>query len=100
MAGIALRGAVLAGRCSTRTATRSSCHYIADPEPITPIPQPSTADPRKLALGERLFADRRLSHNNDLACASCHDLRTNGAIPGRAARAREFAILTVFNAAL
>src|SRR5215471_20640329 len=48
-------------------------------EPITPIPPMPAADPRRLALGERLFADRRLSHDNTRSCWSCHDTRTNGA---------------------
>jgi cytochrome c peroxidase len=84
----------------TQDARPTVLRIGTEPEPITPVPQPSTADPRKLALGERLFADRRLSHNGDLACASCHDLRTNGADPGRPTTARDFTILTVFNAAL
>jgi len=58
---------------------------IADQEPITPIPPPRAVDPRKRALGERLFGDLRLSAKGDLACSSCHDLRTNGA-GGRPAR--------------
>jgi len=33
-----------------------------DEEPITPIPQPPAADALKVALEERLFMDRRLSH--------------------------------------
>ena len=33
----------------------------AEQEPITPVPPPPPADPSKLALGERLFADPRLS---------------------------------------
>ena len=32
-----------------------------------------------MALGERLFNDRRLSHDNTHSCSSCHDIRTNGA---------------------
>jgi cytochrome c peroxidase len=48
-------------------------------EPITPIPAMSAQDPRRLALGERLFNDRRLSRDNTRACSSCHDIRTNGA---------------------
>jgi cytochrome c peroxidase len=48
-------------------------------EPITPIPEPETIDPLKIKLGERLFGDPRLSHDNSHSCASCHDLRTNGA---------------------
>lgn len=50
-----------------------------DQEPITPIPSPPAADPRKLILGEHLFADPRLSHDGTRACLSCHDVRTNGA---------------------
>jgi cytochrome c peroxidase len=48
-------------------------------EPITPVPQPPAADPLKVALGERLFGDPRLSRGNTRACSSCHDLQTNGA---------------------
>jgi cytochrome c peroxidase len=48
-------------------------------EPITPIPPMPAQDPRRLALGERLFSDRRLSHDNTRSCWSCHDTRTNGA---------------------
>ena len=48
-------------------------------EPITPIAEPATTDPLKVKLGERLFGDPRLSHDNSRSCSSCHDLRTNGA---------------------
>lgn len=48
-------------------------------EPITPIPEPRAIDPLKIKLGERLFGDPRLSHDNSRSCSSCHDLRTNGA---------------------
>jgi cytochrome c peroxidase len=51
----------------------------AGPEPITPIAAMAAQDPRRLALGERLFSDRRLSHDNTRSCWSCHDTRTNGA---------------------
>jgi cytochrome c peroxidase len=77
----------------------------AGEEPITPIPAAPTADPQKLALGERLFNDPRLSAAGDVACSSCHDLRTNGA-DGTEHRAEKdatgtkFNILTVFNSAL
>jgi cytochrome c peroxidase len=49
------------------------------PEPITPIPAGPARDPRRAALGEQLFQDRRLSHDNMRSCSSCHDTRTNGA---------------------
>lgn len=48
-------------------------------EPITPVPEPPAVDPMKAALGERLFGDVRLSHDNTRKCSSCHDLATNGA---------------------
>jgi cytochrome c peroxidase len=48
-------------------------------EPITPVPAPPAIDPLKIRLGERLFGDPRLSHDNSRSCSSCHDLGTNGA---------------------
>jgi cytochrome c peroxidase len=48
-------------------------------EPITPIPARPAIDPLKVKLGERLFNDVRLSHDNSRSCSSCHDLGTNGA---------------------
>ena len=48
-------------------------------EPILPIPKSLPLDARKIALGRRLFFDTRLSGDNRLACASCHDLARGGA---------------------
>ena len=48
-------------------------------EPITPIPAPPGLDPGRVALGEQLFRDPRLSHDNMRSCGSCHDTDTNGA---------------------
>jgi cytochrome c peroxidase len=48
-------------------------------EPITPIPAPPVQDSGRQALGEQLFYDPRLSHDNTRSCGSCHDTRTNGA---------------------
>jgi len=47
-------------------------------EPITPIPAAIDADPGKVRLGERRFHDPRLSHDNSVACASCHQLDKGG----------------------
>jgi cytochrome c peroxidase len=70
-------------------------------EPITPIPTPPAADPRRLALGEQLFTDQRLSHDGTLSCISCHDVRTNGTqAMGRMVSKSGFNTLSVFNAAL
>ena len=75
-------------------------NQVTEQEPITPIPAPPAADPLKLALGERLFSDKRLSANGKLACSSCHDIRANGARPNDNHVSRPFDTLTVFNAAL
>lgn len=78
---------------------------IAAAEPIPPLPQAPAADPRRVALGERLFSDTRLSHDNSRSCTTCHDVRSNGATH----RSRDIApdgtdlsfnTSTVFNAAL
>jgi cytochrome c peroxidase len=74
-------------------------------EPITPIPSPPAADPLKLALGEQLFQDPLLSHDQTVACASCHDTRSNGADGLRHAKGADgsplaFNTPTVFNATL
>ena len=47
-------------------------------EPIKPIPLSANVDARKVALGDRLFHDKRLSKDNTLSCASCHDLAKGG----------------------
>jgi cytochrome c peroxidase len=74
-------------------------------EPITPVPGPPAADPLKVALGERLFADPRLSRSNTRTCSSCHDLKTNGASGNVMETAPDgsplsFNTTTVFNSAL
>jgi cytochrome c peroxidase len=80
----------------------------ADQEPITPIPSPPARDPRQVALGDRLFHDPRLSHDDTRSCNSCHDTSTNGATaingasasPNSTPDAVELNVPTVFNAAL
>lgn len=47
-------------------------------EPITPVPLTVATDPKRMALGERLFNDVRLSHNNQQSCATCHPLDRGG----------------------
>jgi cytochrome c peroxidase len=48
-------------------------------EPIQPIPQEIAIDRPKVALGERLFQDVRLSKNNQKSCLSCHSFNLGGA---------------------
>jgi len=47
-------------------------------ESITPIPLSISLDPAKVALGERLFHEPRLSKTNTIACANCHVLTLGG----------------------
>lgn len=47
---------------------------LAALEPLPPDPSNRWADdPRAAAFGERLFFEKRLSSNGQVACASCHD---------------------------
>src|SRR6266849_5333260 len=48
-------------------------------EPILPITTADNLPAERVALGSKLFFDRRLSHDNTIACASCHDLKQGGA---------------------
>lgn len=47
-------------------------------EAIQPLPDPPTLDPAKVALGNTLFHDKRLSKDDSLACAGCHDMQKGG----------------------
>ena len=38
-----------------------------------PVPEDNPITPSKLALGRKLFHDRRLSRSGSVACATCHD---------------------------
>ena len=47
--------------------------------PITPLPDSMpNLNPEKVALGKKLFHDPSLSHDNTIACASCHQLERGG----------------------
>lgn len=48
-------------------------------EPITPIVRAADLDAGKVALGRALFHEPRLSRDNTISCASCHDLGKGGA---------------------
>src|ERR1700751_3116935 len=94
----AVLAAVAVAQAPPRPFELSPARPVTEEEPITPVPQPPAADPLKLALGERLFNDPRLSADGKLSCASCHDIRTNGT--NRRTRRGPFDALTVFNASL
>jgi cytochrome c peroxidase len=87
------------------TTIAQSIQARAGKEPITPTPAMPAEDPRRLALGERLFSDRRLSHDNTHSCSSCHDVGTNGASANAHDVTPDGRLLalntpTIFNAAL
>src|SRR6185369_3219104 len=48
-------------------------------EPLQPLPPGPDLDPRKVALGRRLFHDPRLSRDGRVSCATCHPLDRGGA---------------------
>ena len=51
----------------------------ASSEPISPLPDfIPNLDSRKVALGKKLFHETSLSHDNTIACASCHQLAHGG----------------------
>ena len=47
-------------------------------EPVRPIVPPTDIDQEKALLGFALYHDTRLSVDNTVSCASCHDLDTGG----------------------
>lgn len=47
-------------------------------EAIQPIPDNLPVNPAKVALGEKLFHDVRLSNDNTVSCATCHALDKAG----------------------
>lgn len=70
-----------------------------------PLRPPGPLNTEKVALGEALFRDPRLSHDNSISCASCHDLGRGGAdgrssAVGIGGQQGEINTPSVFNAAL
>ncbi|WP_072681626.1 cytochrome-c peroxidase [Arcobacter sp. LA11] len=45
---------------------------------ITPIPEEIDYNLKKAQLGKKLFNDKRLSINNTISCASCHNIKNGG----------------------
>ncbi|NTV12300.1 MAG: SDR family oxidoreductase, partial [Zoogloea sp.] len=74
-------------------------------EPILPVPAAPKPDPRRVALGDLLFHDARLSGNDTVSCASCHSLAAGGTDNLRYSRGVKGALgtinaPTVFNSGL
>jgi cytochrome c peroxidase len=85
--------------------------FLADPvvqagqEPLVSVPAPASMPAARIAIGERLFADNRLSRDRTHACTTCHPLDRAG-VDGLRAAPRPTAgpplrnTPTIFNAAL
>lgn len=74
-------------------------------EPLLPVQVPKSLDKAKVALGRSLFHDRRLSRDNSISCASCHNLAQGGADAkarsiGVGRKVGEINTPTVFNSSL
>jgi len=62
---------------------RSARHvWTALPE-VAPAPADNPTTPARVALGRRLFFEKKLSGDGSLACASCHDLFARAGADGR-----------------
>ncbi|WP_457596215.1 cytochrome-c peroxidase [Hydrogenimonas sp.] len=45
---------------------------------LRPLPKRVPVDPEKAALGKKLFFDTRLSRDNTVSCATCHNIEDGG----------------------
>lgn len=64
--------------CLSGAIAATAPAHAQSEEPIRPIPLTVKLDAKKVALGDKLFHDKRLSKDNTLACASCHGLDRGG----------------------
>ena len=62
---------------SASVAIAAPAAAFAD-EPVQPLPPVANLPPGKVRLGRELFHEPRLSVDNSVSCASCHDLRAGG----------------------
>lgn len=86
-------------------------HYASAASPpdlrrhvVQPLPPPPQVDSAKALLGNKLFHDGRLSKDNSISCASCHDLAKGGTdreqfSTGVGGKKGDINAPTVFNAA-
>jgi cytochrome c peroxidase len=65
-------------QAGTDAAEMPAATAAASEEPLLPVPEPPLQDARKVALGHQLFHEPRLSRDNSVMCASCHNLASGG----------------------
>jgi len=73
-------GPVLAGWVLLASCGSALGQAQAD-EPLQPLPSDLKFDRKKVALGNKLFSDKRLSKDGSTACISCHSFQHGGADP-------------------
>lgn len=75
-AAVALAAAIVAGLAivslSLSLSGRAYDWRLSDGFPRPPVPDDNPMSESKVALGRRLFYDRRLSVNGTVSCATCH----------------------------
>lgn len=59
-------------------ATKRNALAIHAGEPIRPLSPSTGSSPEKVMLGRLLFHDKRLSKDNSVSCASCHNIAEGG----------------------
>jgi cytochrome c peroxidase len=65
-----------------QSVTQAQEQFLANgPLPPMPVPADSPQTDAKIRLGAQLYFDTRLSADNTISCASCHDPRTGWANP-------------------
>jgi len=77
----AVAGLVLAACTESPTAPQrrgNVAELTIQQEPLQPLPQAVDQDSGRVALGEALFSERRLSVDGTVSCASCHALTKAG----------------------
>lgn len=71
-------GCTRASALSEKETARTQRGDALNREPLSPLPPPPKLDPRLVALGRKLFEEKRLSSDDTIACSSCHDLANGG----------------------
>src|SRR5512141_1016374 len=68
---------VLAGDDPSKPATMINSHILGHEKignlPQVPVPPDNPQTTLKILLGKQLYFDKRLSKDNTISCASCHD---------------------------
>lgn len=74
------RFAILKWCRDVRAKNFASPHVAAEfrNEPVQPLIESLPVNAKKVALGQKMYHDTRLSIDNTLSCASCHGLTTGG----------------------